>query len=370
MSQVEPLPFVETPASHTGTGPGALPEVRPAAPPGWGSASRWCSWSRSGSGVFAAWEMRTFGLEAYLFHNAARDASFAVRAGPASWDLPAPPGRTTGGWGTRSCVAASRRWMVRASTWSARRARTGARTDRKPRAVPALSREAAGGAHITDRGGRPAVRGRPAFARVRALRGRPAAVVEDAALHREPRAARRATPRATRPSNGIASPRRAPLGRRRGSDARPAAARSRRRSRSSATRPRASPARRARSCARCRRRACAPIARRGDDDARRQVVLDYLNTVPLSAAPGVRRGDRPRRRSAGVVRGGLRRMNERAHAADRARRRRPRRDRARLRPCSRCSSRSGAGPRLPARASRDELLAQTAPICRCSPTPA
>ena len=34
---------------------------------------------------------------------------------------------------------------------------------------------------------------------------------------------------------------------------------------------------------------------------RRRIVLEYLNTVPFAAAPGIRRSDRARRRAVGVV---------------------------------------------------------------------
>jgi membrane peptidoglycan carboxypeptidase len=91
VSQAEPLPFVETPAPRTGAHPGAPPEAR-------GRIARLgirltvLLLIATGLGVLAAWEMRTFGFEAYLFHNAARDAAFEVRPGGASWDLPAPSG--------------------------------------------------------------------------------------------------------------------------------------------------------------------------------------------------------------------------------------------------------------------------------------
>ncbi len=98
MSQAEPLPFVDTPAPRTGDLPASLPET------GTGTGSRRGRAARlgvrltlmlliaTGVAVFAAWEMRTFGFEAYLFHSAARGAAFEVRPGVASWDLPAPEG--------------------------------------------------------------------------------------------------------------------------------------------------------------------------------------------------------------------------------------------------------------------------------------
>jgi membrane peptidoglycan carboxypeptidase len=92
VSQAEPLPFVETPAPRTGELPGALPEVRPGRAAQLGVRLTVLLLIATGLAVFAAWEMRTFGFEAYLFHNAAREAAFEVRPGAASWDLPAPSG--------------------------------------------------------------------------------------------------------------------------------------------------------------------------------------------------------------------------------------------------------------------------------------
>ena len=91
MSQAEPLPFVETPAPQTGVTT-TLPEVRRGRFARFGIRLTLLLLIATGLIVFAAWEVRTFGFEAYLFHNAARDAAFAVGPGPASWDLPAPAG--------------------------------------------------------------------------------------------------------------------------------------------------------------------------------------------------------------------------------------------------------------------------------------
>ncbi len=92
MSQAEPLPFVETPTPRTGAAPGALPEVRGGRAARLGIRLTLLLLIATGVGVFVAWEMRTFGFEAYLFHSAARGAAFEVRPGAASWDLPAPAG--------------------------------------------------------------------------------------------------------------------------------------------------------------------------------------------------------------------------------------------------------------------------------------
>jgi membrane peptidoglycan carboxypeptidase len=91
VSQAEPLPFVETPAPQAGA-PAALPGVRGGRAARLGVRLTILLLLALGAGVFSAWEMRTFGLEAYLFHNVARDAAFEVQPGPASWDLPAPAG--------------------------------------------------------------------------------------------------------------------------------------------------------------------------------------------------------------------------------------------------------------------------------------
>jgi len=92
LSQAEPLPFVETPAPRPGERPGAVPEIRTGRAAQLGIRLTLLLLIATGLGVFAAWEMRTFGFEAYLFHNASRGAAFEVRAGAASWDLPAPSG--------------------------------------------------------------------------------------------------------------------------------------------------------------------------------------------------------------------------------------------------------------------------------------
>jgi membrane peptidoglycan carboxypeptidase len=88
LSQVEPLPFVKTPTPLTGE----MPEARTGRAARLGIRLTLLLLIAAGLAVFAAWEMRTFGFEAYLFHNAARDAAFEVRPGAASWDLPAPAG--------------------------------------------------------------------------------------------------------------------------------------------------------------------------------------------------------------------------------------------------------------------------------------
>jgi membrane peptidoglycan carboxypeptidase len=88
VSQAEPLPFVETPASQTGT----LPAARGGRAARFGIRLTLLLLIVTGVGVFVAWEMRTFGFEAYLFHSAAGDAAFSVEPGAASWDLPPPSG--------------------------------------------------------------------------------------------------------------------------------------------------------------------------------------------------------------------------------------------------------------------------------------
>ena len=226
------------------------------------------------------------------------------------------------------------------------------------------------GLHITGRAGAPLFSAVAAGARLRALRGHPAGAGRVAAVHREPRAARRGHA-APQPGGGMGPPRARARGRATGSGGAAAAARSPRRSRSSATRPRASPTRRARSCARCSRRACAPIATASVTmAARRQIVVDYLNGVPLSAVPGggevIGLGDGLAAWYGASFDG----REPAAHAAARARRRRPRR-RSRAPTCSRsrCSSRSGARPRccssIPTSCSR-----RRARTCRCSRAPA
>jgi membrane peptidoglycan carboxypeptidase len=108
VSQAEPLPFVETPAPpRTGELPATLPE-RGGRAARLGIRLTLLLLIATGIGVFAAWEMRTFGFEAYLFHNAARDAAFEVRSGAASWDIPAPSGpydRRMGYTGLRNSIA-------------------------------------------------------------------------------------------------------------------------------------------------------------------------------------------------------------------------------------------------------------------------
>jgi membrane peptidoglycan carboxypeptidase len=91
VSQAEPLPFVETPAPRTGKR-GGLPEVRTGRAARLGISLTLVLLIATGLGVFAAWEMRTFGFESYLFHSVARDAAFEIQPGGASWDLPAPSG--------------------------------------------------------------------------------------------------------------------------------------------------------------------------------------------------------------------------------------------------------------------------------------
>jgi membrane peptidoglycan carboxypeptidase len=91
LSQAEPLPFVETSAPQTGV-PATLPGVRRGRVARLGVRLTLLLLIATGVVVFAAWEMRTFGFEAYVFHDVAREAAFAVGPGPASWDLPAPAG--------------------------------------------------------------------------------------------------------------------------------------------------------------------------------------------------------------------------------------------------------------------------------------
>jgi membrane peptidoglycan carboxypeptidase len=105
VSQAEPLPFVDAPQSGV---PATLPESRRARAARLGIRLTLLLLIATGAGVFAAWEMRTFGFEAYLFHIAARDAAFQVQPGPASWDLRAPSGpydRRMGYAGLRNSVA-------------------------------------------------------------------------------------------------------------------------------------------------------------------------------------------------------------------------------------------------------------------------
>src|SRR5262245_45138219 len=91
VSQAEPLPFVDSPAPQSGT-PAAVPEVRRGRFARLGIRLTVLLLIATGVAVFVAWEMRTFGFEAWLFHSAARGAAFQMRPGPASWDLPAPSG--------------------------------------------------------------------------------------------------------------------------------------------------------------------------------------------------------------------------------------------------------------------------------------
>src|SRR5262249_32252181 len=106
VSQAEPLPFVD-PAAQSGA-PATLPGVRGGRAARFGIRLTVLLLLATGLAVFGAWEMRTFGFEAYLFHSAAREAAFEVRPGPASWDLPTPIGpydRRMGYAGLRNSVA-------------------------------------------------------------------------------------------------------------------------------------------------------------------------------------------------------------------------------------------------------------------------
>ena len=108
MSQAEPLPFVETPAPLAGEHPAALPDVRVEVASRTRTRLRIALLVALGFGVFGAWEMRTFGFEAFLFHSVARGAAYEVVPGPARSDLPAPTGpydRRMGYTGLRNSVA-------------------------------------------------------------------------------------------------------------------------------------------------------------------------------------------------------------------------------------------------------------------------
>src|SRR4029453_17469328 len=107
-------------------------------------------------GVFAAWEMRTFGFEAYLFHSAARVAAFEVRPGPARWDLPAPAGpydSRMGYTGLRNSIA-----LLHAQGFDVvAQARSNDALERIARLglFPAYREKPQGGLHITGRTGTP-----------------------------------------------------------------------------------------------------------------------------------------------------------------------------------------------------------------------
>ena len=78
MSQAEPLlPFVESPDAIAGARPTTLPEVLPGRAARLGIRITLVLLIAFGIGVFAVWEMRTFGFEAYVFHNAARNAALS-----------------------------------------------------------------------------------------------------------------------------------------------------------------------------------------------------------------------------------------------------------------------------------------------------
>ena len=206
MSQAEPLPFVESPASRTGTVPGALPEVRTGRAAKLGIRFTLVLLIAIGLGVLAAWEMRTFGLEAYLFHNAARGAAFEVRPGDASWDLPAPSGpydRRMGYTDLRKSIS-----LLQAQGFDVvAQARSNEALERIASLglfPPYREKPQGGTAHHRPRRCA-AVRGVPAVARLRELRRHPARAGPVAALHREPRAARRGDT-ATQSGRGMGSP--------------------------------------------------------------------------------------------------------------------------------------------------------------------
>ena len=331
--------------------PGARPEVRVGRAARRGIRLTLLLLIATGAGVFAAWEMRTFCFQAYLFHSAARDAAFEVRPGAASWDLPAPSGPYDRRIGYRTCAVHRRARRARLRRGRAGPLERGARADR-PRPLPDLPGEDPGRPAPCSTSAAPSCSRRafpgaiyPSFDAV------PPVVVEVAALHREPRAARRAP-----------SPRRNPavewarLGRA-----------SRRSSLKIVDRDydapggstlatqiekyRHSPSGRHRLA----RRQAAPdvlgdAARLFDGPgyarlARRQIVLDYLNTVPL-AARARRYGevDRPRRRPVGVVRRRFRATMNRLRApAASARRTSPLKARAYQQVLA-CCSRSAGRP--------------------------
>ena len=155
MSQAEPLPFVETPAPRTGARPGAPPEARGRVVQ-LGISLTLLFLIATGLGVLAAWEMRTFGFEAYLFHSAARDAAFAVRPGGASWDLPAPEGpydRRMGYADLRKSIS-----LLHAQGFDVvAQARSNQALERIARfgLFPPYREKAQAGLHITDRAGAP-----------------------------------------------------------------------------------------------------------------------------------------------------------------------------------------------------------------------
>ena len=146
------------------------------------------------------------------------------------------------------------------------------------------------GLAIEDHTGRSLAHGRFPDAVYRDFASIPPLVVADAALHREPRAAR-ARLAATQPGDRMGPPRardpHAALAAGAAARACRAAARSRRSSRSTCTRRAATPRAAATSCARSAPRRCAPTSTgRTRRRARRRIVLDYLNSVPLAARAG------------------------------------------------------------------------------------
>src|SRR5262249_17342976 len=88
VSQAEPLPFPDSTNAQSGA-PATVPEARRGRAAQIGIRLTALLLIATGAGVFAAWEIRTFGFEAYLFHSTSRDAAFQVQPGPASWDLSA-----------------------------------------------------------------------------------------------------------------------------------------------------------------------------------------------------------------------------------------------------------------------------------------
>jgi membrane peptidoglycan carboxypeptidase len=151
VSQAEPLPFVDSSAQQ-----GGVPATLRGRLARLGIRLTLLLLISIGAGVFVAWEMRTFGLEAYLFHSAARDAAFQVRLGPASWDLPAPDGpydRRRGYAALRSNIAVLQGQgygvvaQARANTALDRIARLGL--------FPPYVEKAQAGLHIAGRAGAP-----------------------------------------------------------------------------------------------------------------------------------------------------------------------------------------------------------------------